>query len=103
MIKELKSQIEYVLSVDEKTRNSDIELMIEVWKRFYPDHIRKGSNGDLGIYLQDLYKVPYQDSIKRIRAMIQSEGKYLPTKKTIAEKRRINMDMWHKAMAFNQN
>lgn len=102
-IKQLKKQVLSVLREVPETRNSDITLMIEVWKRYYPHFLKETKDKQLGVYLKDLYELPREDNIKRIRAKIQNEeNKYLPTSMKIAIKRHLNMNEWHKAMAFNQ-
>ena len=69
----LKNQVLTILQEIPKTRNSDTTLTIEIWKRFYPQFIKKGANGNLGVWLEDLYKLPDQDDVKRLRAKIQNE------------------------------
>ena len=92
---QLKHQIEIILKDYPKSRDSDITLMIELWKVFYKDHIKKTSNGDFGIYLPSLYHLPREDSVKRIRAIIQNvEGRLLPITFAVRKKRRINELKW---------
>jgi len=80
------------------TRNSDIALMIEIINRFFPQRVIHGKNGD-GIYLRDLYDLPREDNIKRLRAHIQNvQGLHLPTEWKIAKKRKIKEEIWKKYM-----
>jgi hypothetical protein len=47
---QLKAQVKYILAEKPESRNSDITLMIELWKRFYPKHIKKSTEtGKQGI------------------------------------------------------
>ncbi len=102
-INELKRQIQQVLSDIPESRNSDITLTIEIWKRFYPQRIRTNAQGKEGVYLDDLYYLPREDHIKRIRATFQKDKKqplYLPTDPAVAKQRRINEDVWKKHLNY---
>jgi hypothetical protein len=84
------------------TRDSDVTLMIEVWKKFYSEYlVIREKDGEAFIKLKHLYIVPREDTIKRMRAKLNEEGKYLTSDEKVAKQRRLNMDEWHKAMAFN--
>ncbi len=62
-----------------ETRNSDVLLTTEIWKRFYPDFILSEA-GDGYVFLEDLLVLPREDLIKRIRCVVQNEhNMYLPT------------------------
>lgn len=92
---ELKRQILHILNKVPSTRDSDITLMIEIWKEFNPSHIKKNNVGELAIFLPSLHVLPREDNIKRIRAVIQNEeGKFLPTSWIVAKKRKINEQEW---------
>lgn len=97
---DLREQVETILKDVPETRNSDITLMIQIWKRFYPGRLKKTSTGDLGVYLKDLYDLPREDNIKRIRAQFNAEYKYLPTDYKIMKQRRINEEMWRRALGY---
>lgn len=99
-IKTLKAMVESVLQDIPETRNSDIMLTIEIWKRFYPEKMR-----DLGtrmaVCVSDLYYLPREDNVKRARAFFQNDkSKYLPTDPKIAKARGINTDEWLTAMGY---
>lgn len=85
---------------DVESRNSDITLTIAIWKRFYSSRIKKSAeNGKLGVWLEDLFHLPSQDNIKRIRAYFQNDKmKYLPTSIEVVRQRRINEETWRKTM-----
>ncbi len=102
-IKQLKDKVRKMLSLYPETRNSDITLTIRIWKEYYPNRIiTRASDMKDYVALTDLFDLPREDNIKRLRAKIQNEeGKYLPTDLKIALKRGIEEDKWHKAMAFN--
>ena len=83
----LKDKVEHCLKNLPETRNSDITLTIAIWQ----NHHSVGSQ----ISLSQLYDLPREDNIKRIRAKFQNEmDLYLPTDWKVAKKRRINEDKW---------
>ena len=103
----LTGQVECILASEAETRNSDITLMIELWKRFYPLMVHTESGiapqySEQGNYvlLKNLYDLPREDNIKRIRAKFQNdEHKYLPTVEEIAVQRGILAETWRKLMS----
>jgi uncharacterized cupin superfamily protein len=109
IIKELKDQIIDVLKKNPDCRNSDITLTIEIWK----NHYSKMIDGDT-VKLKNLYELPREDNIKRIRAklceealerinsgkIIGDEQYYLPTEAKIAKQRQINSALWEKALGY---
>ena len=102
----IKQQVEWVLANLPETRNSDIALTIALWKKYYPAYIKvatKESGGaEFGIYLSSLYTLPTQESIKRIRALIQNdEHKFLPTEEKIRRARRIKEE-WYRQYINSQ-
>jgi len=98
---QLKNQILVMLREFPDTRNSDIKLMIHLWNRYYPAHIKNTSGGQ-GIFLSSLYTLPTQESIKRIRAVVQNdEHKYLPSDSKVRKQRRIKEEEWREWI--NQN
>ena len=57
--------------------------------------MKKTANGGQGIWLEALYKVPREDNVKRIRAIIQNdEHLFLPTDAKVRKKRQINEQDW---------
>lgn len=91
----LKNQIEQCLKEIPETRNSDVRLMIEIWQKFYTKYIKCGATGERGIWLKDLFDLPREDNIKRLRAHFQNDKKmYLPTVWSVAKQRKINEDDW---------
>lgn len=104
-----EAQFVEVLKTCPQARNSDITLVIEVWKRFYPQRVNGTS-----ILLSDLYELPREDNAKRIRAAHAHEamerleaGKprgdehyFLPTDEKIARQRQYNIEVWRKALGY---
>jgi hypothetical protein len=97
-IKNLKQQVEAILVDKPVTRNSDIALTIAIWLKFYPALLIE--NGQ-AVLLKQLFKLPREDSIKRIRANFQNDkGMYLPTDEAVAKARGFNIEEWRVAMGY---
>jgi len=99
-IEPLIDQVEAILKEIPETRNSDITLMIEIWKRYYGKTVFVGGMmNDYFIYLKDLYELPREDHVSRIRRKFCEEG-FLwayPTSREVAKQRAINeMEWWEK-------
>lgn len=91
----LKTQVQNILRDVPATRDSDITLMIELWRRHYPSSLLTGSSGKQAVLLDKLYDLPREDNIKRLRAHIQNVEKlYLPTKPSVAKQRKIKEEEW---------
>tara|TARA_R100000750_G_scaffold35776_1_gene23027 strand:- start:2488 stop:2895 length:408 start_codon:yes stop_codon:yes gene_type:complete len=98
----LKSDIELILKENPETRNSDITLTIEIWKRFYGSFIFTGTSGNKGIWLETLYSLPREDNIKRIRANFCNQGKEwaYPTDIKVALARGIKEQEWRQKLGY---
>ena len=98
-MRKLKAQVEYCLDTFPETRNSDIALTLAIWRQYFPTRIRKGASGEEGVWLKDLYDLPREDNVKRVRAKFQNEQNlYLPTDWKVAKQRKINEDKWRVAL-----
>ncbi len=110
----LKNEIYYCLQHFPETRNSDIELTIKIWKKFYSKYLfvrptsTTQTNPTYWIDLESLWSIPSQDDIKRLRAKIQNpnpttnyQGMYPPTCWEVAKKRHWNEQQWHWRMKTN--
>jgi hypothetical protein len=108
-MQKLKNQVEEILRDFPEARNSDIRLMIELWKKFYPNQISFGEENFSSVYLGNLYDLPRESAIGRIRRYIQNdesrtaEMRYLPTSKEVARQRGINEAIWFLAMGSKIN
>jgi hypothetical protein len=101
-IKSLKKMVEEGLRECEDCRNSDIKLTNWIWVNFYPDVLTKTSLGDYAVRLLDLYDLPREDNVKRIRAVFQNEkNMYLPTDEKVRKQRKINEEQWRLFLGFN--
>lgn len=88
----LKQQVEAILRGRPETRNSDITLMIEIWRQYY-------GVGD-GISVNQLYDLPRHDGIKRIRAAFNAQGVFWPTDLKIALGRGIQENDWRVKLGY---
>lgn len=92
--------VERVLEDVPATRNSDITLTIEIWKRYYPDKIITGKSGRQAVLFEHLYTLPREDNVKRYRAKLQNDQlKFLPTDPAVAKQRGINEEVWRRNMS----
>lgn len=99
MIK-LQEKIEHCLEKYPDTRNSDILLTRSVWHEFHNSSIFI-HNGRPAVYAEDLMDLPREDHVKRLRARLNSKGKYLPTNEGVLKKRRLLEKQWHNKMSNN--
>lgn len=96
-IQTLKTKVEIVLEKFPETRNDDVALTIKVWRVFHKEKL----NFEY-VKLSDLFALPREDTIKRVRAQIQNKDKrFLPTVWEVAKKRQINEETWRNAMGQN--
>lgn len=99
----LKAMVEEVLREIPATRDSDIKLTIEVWRRFYPEKVHWDKDGKHYVLLQDLYALPREDNVKRIRAHFQNDPdnpQYPPTTLEVALERGMEEQHWRRALGL---
>ena len=90
----LKETVERVLENRPETRNNDVTLTVWVWHSLRPDLFRR-IDGDSYIRTKDLYELPREDNVKRLRAQIQNdEGRFLPTDPEVIKLRRRREERW---------
>jgi len=59
-------------------------------------------NGEFQVSLKNLYALPTQDDVKRLRAKIQNVNKlFPPTNEKVALKRHWQEEEWRKALGYN--
>jgi hypothetical protein len=96
-----KEMVETILRNIPDTRNSDITLMIEIWKHYFPQMlVQSQKTGDYAVVLTKLYDLPREDDIKRWRAKFNSQGMYYPTDWEVAKHRGIKEDNWRQDMGY---
>lgn len=97
----LQQKIEHCLEKYPETRNSDIKLTNAVWIEFHNSKLFKIEN-TFAVKIIDLYELPSQDDVKRIRAKIQNNlHKFLPTSEEVRKQRKIKEIWWHREMSTN--
>ena len=97
----LKIMVTKTLEAVEQTRNDDIVLTTEVWKRYYPEYLRIDALGNQFVYLRSLNLLPREDNVKRIRAKLQNEeNKFLPTDEKVREQRKISEEQWREYLGY---
>ena len=105
-IKTLKARVRAILEEYPDTRNSDIALTIRIWNVFYPDKVCPMPFGDDGkrvdfVAVDDLFKLPREDNVKRCRAYWQNTRKmFPPTVWEIAKQRGMLKDEWRVALGY---
>lgn len=103
MNKTLVKQVQSILRDIPQARNSDITLMTELWRRYYPEYIFTESDIDC-IALVNLFNLPREDNIKRIRAKIQNEERrFLPTEPMVFVERAKLSREWKKFLGYKIN
>lgn len=81
-IEKTKDMVENILANDERSRNSDIWLILQVWQK--KQHIK------CFIPYEDLSKMITPETITRVRRKIQNdENRFLPTSETIRQRRKL--------------
>ena len=89
----LRQKVKTILKDKRFTRNCDIALSIELWKKYYHSYVKNGN-----IKLENLHHVPTIKDIARHRAVIQNKiGLYPPTSLEIAKNRNIKRFYWQHA------
>ena len=100
-IKRDTERVERCLENHTRSRNDDIDLLRLVWQTFY----------DVKWYTitrDQMKTLITQERVKRIRAKLNSEGKYYPTNMEVVRARRLNEDVyrtyyWHKNKSLFEN
>ena len=104
-LKQLNSQVLHCLEHYPDSRNSDIVLTKLIWSNFYSDFLEKRGLGLFSrevVSLDNLFNLPTQDSIKRIRARIQNQKhEFLPTSAEVARQRRWREEDWRGYLGYN--
>jgi hypothetical protein len=101
MRRNLTNQVETLLKDIPQTRDCDILLTQEIWKKYYPQYLHSSPTGKLWISFDGMKVLPREDNVKRIRAKFQNDlNKYLPTKIEVVRQRRQNEQVWREALGY---
>lgn len=101
MLNSLKKKVEWCLENFPETRNSDIKLTNTIWYNYYKEKLFLDDAGNLCVKLLDIYELPREDNVKRIRAKFNSKGKYLPTDNSVIKKRKLKEEDWRNMLGYN--
>jgi hypothetical protein len=94
----IEEQVKSILKDFPTARNSDIELTIKIWQRFYSDKLTADKNH---VKLENLFIIAREASIVRLRSKVQNElNLYLPTEWVIAKRRGILQEQWKTALRY---
>jgi hypothetical protein len=85
--KSLKKKVLDVLSRYPEARDNDVKLCNALWYEYYNNFLRRNEDGDLYIRLKDMYEVPLQDDIIRLRRVIQNDEKKFQASELIKQER----------------
>jgi hypothetical protein len=108
----LKDKVMRCLEEDQESRNSDIRLTQIVWFKYHKEKFIKDEKGQAGILVKDLFDLPREDHISRVRRSIQElavkmvvkgrkeYGVYLPTDINVANARRMNEINWRQYLGL---
>lgn len=113
--KGLTQQVRWCLENVPETRNCDIALMIQIWKKYYVEWLFtiESITGTIhrlkdfpseekhspAVCLCNIANLPREDHIKRIRAKIQNQQKeFLPTEEAVAIARGLDVEWWREEM-----
>ena len=104
-MKTLKQQVFNCLKLYPETRNSDITLTLKVWSEYYVQMLHPDPRGsdNLMVYAKDLFNLPREDHVKRIRAKIQNQDRvYLPTDPNILLERAKLSAEWKEFLGYSE-
>lgn len=101
----LTQKVEAVLATEPQSRNSDITLTQEIWKKYHTESLIYHPNtNEPFVKLSHLFDLPREDNIKRIRAKIQNEERrYLPTDPKVFYERARLSNEWKQFLGYNVN
>jgi len=101
----LIGKVKYCLDKYPETRNSDIKLFNSIIVEFpiYNKYLHKNEDGTfkkpLAINLLDLYEIPKQEDIARIRRKFNEKGFYLATDPNVIDGRKKRETQWRNRMS----
>ena len=102
-INNLKTKVEYCLQNYPETRDNDITLFIKLIKSYpcYNVFLNPGENfisDESTIKLKDLYELPKQEDVARIRRKFNQQGKYKTENEEIIRLRQEAEKEWYNKM-----
>ena len=109
----LKEKVKHCLEIDQESRNSDIRLTQMVWWEYHRGKIADLPDGTKAIRIKDLFDLPREDHISRVRRSVQEDAIkkvvkglshykiYLPTDINVANQRKMNEINWREYLGLN--
>lgn len=97
-MRNLKAKVEHILDKYPESRNSDTNLTFLIIAHYYPDEMIKVRNKFF--FSGDVLKEVREDNVKRIRALFNHKGMYLPTNPVVLRQRGIAEREWHNEIAL---
>ena len=101
MVHQLKEKVIDCLTKYPHTRNCDMWLTFAIIWRYLPEEIKTIDNKTF--ISTDALKLIREDNVKRIRAKLNSEGKFLPDNPLVRAQRKINEERWLKFLGYETN
>lgn len=101
-MRDLKPRILYCLEKYPDSRNSDVKLTNAIWVEYYSHKMFRNELNQWCVVISNLYEMPRQDDVRRLRAKIQNEeGKFLPTSPEVIKQRKINEEKYRSMLGYN--
>lgn len=82
----VKEEVENVLADDSHARNSDLWLLLKIWKK-------QGIKVLLPVGMR-LEETTMPESVRRCRQQLNNAGEYLPTDASVLKRRRLLQNDW---------
>lgn len=93
-IENLTEKVKFVLEKYEWARNNDTMLQMLVIAEYFPEKMRHNPDMSAVLVETDILYSIREDHIKRIRALLNQKGLYLPTDEKVRNQRRISQERW---------
>jgi len=97
----LKEKVIHCLEKNPTTRNDDAQLTFNIIHEYYRDEMFYDEKKDKWFISTYALKIIREDHVKRIRAKLNEEGKFLPTDEKVFKQRRLNEKYWRKELGYN--
>lgn len=101
----VKKKVIYVLDKYEYTRDDDTDLMLKIWELFYKIVPKTNTmmKGSFYVIECDLFRrLPNKDDIKRIRARLNQEWRYISSDPDVRKKRKISEEKYQQFLHYRK-
>jgi len=96
----IREMIIYCLENFPETRNSDIALTLKVWQYFTDKVVWSEKTNSHWVQIKDLFDLPREDHIKRVRASLNAVGMFMPTDPKVIEARNKSKKQWREELGY---